>query len=139
MLADLKVKEFCDQTASSEPVPGGGSAAALSGALAAGLTQMVAGLTIGHQGIMLVASRYGQPAPVHRVAGMKLIREQNRPLVNPIDADDVQISRFGNPQGDFQGITGFITALIQFDPDGLITFMDQRFHFLTDESAARPR
>ena len=50
MLADLKVKEFTAQTASADPVPGGGSAAALSGALAAGLTQMVAGLTIGRNG-----------------------------------------------------------------------------------------
>lgn len=50
MLADLKVKEFTAQTASADPVPGGGSAAALSGALAAGLTQMVAGLTIGRKG-----------------------------------------------------------------------------------------
>ena len=54
MLADLNVKEYIDQTASSTPVPGGGSAAALSGALAAGLTQMVAGLTIGRKGFEAV-------------------------------------------------------------------------------------
>ena len=54
MLADLKVKDFIDQTASSTPVPGGGSAAALSAALAAGLTQMVTGLTIGRKGFEAV-------------------------------------------------------------------------------------
>ncbi len=54
MLADLTIKEFIDRTASSLPVPGGGSAAALGGALAAGLTQMVAGLTIGRKGFEAV-------------------------------------------------------------------------------------
>ena len=50
MLEDATIKAYMEQTASSAPVPGGGSAAALSGALAAGLTQMVAGLTIGRKG-----------------------------------------------------------------------------------------
>jgi formiminotetrahydrofolate cyclodeaminase len=56
MLEDLTIKEYMDQTASSKPVPGGGSAAALSSALAAGLTQMVAGLTIGRKGFEAVES-----------------------------------------------------------------------------------
>ena len=38
---------FLSSVASSDPVPGGGSVAALAGALAAALAQMVAGLTIG--------------------------------------------------------------------------------------------
>lgn len=46
MLTELTVTEFIDKTASDAPVPGGGSVAALTGALAAGLTQMVAGLTL---------------------------------------------------------------------------------------------
>ncbi len=47
MLADMYLKEFLDKTASNAPVPGGGSVAALSGAIAAALTEMVANLTIG--------------------------------------------------------------------------------------------
>lgn len=47
MLADMYLKDFLDKTASNEAVPGGGSVAALSSALAASLTAMVANLTIG--------------------------------------------------------------------------------------------
>ncbi len=40
---------FLDATAAATPTPGGGSVAALAGALAAALTQMVAGLTMGRR------------------------------------------------------------------------------------------
>lgn len=44
------VDEFLDDLASSAPVPGGGSGAALGGALAAGLLSMVCNLTVGKKG-----------------------------------------------------------------------------------------
>ena len=47
MLKDLTITDFLEKTASSEPLPGGGCAAALNGALAAALTEMVANLTVG--------------------------------------------------------------------------------------------
>lgn len=50
MLMNLTVTEFVDQTASASPVPGGGSVSALAGALAAALSAMVAGLTLGRKG-----------------------------------------------------------------------------------------
>lgn len=50
MLVNLNVKEFVNETESSNPVPGGGSIAALAGALSAALSGMVAGLTIGKNG-----------------------------------------------------------------------------------------
>lgn len=50
MLVDLTVKEFLDKVAGNDPVPGGGSIAALNGALASALAGMVAGLTIGKKG-----------------------------------------------------------------------------------------
>lgn len=50
MLAELTVKEFLDKVAGSDPVPGGGSVAALNGAVASALTAMVSGLTIGKKG-----------------------------------------------------------------------------------------
>ena len=50
MLKDLTVTNFMSTLASDSPVPGGGSAAALSGAVAAGLIAMVASLTVGRKG-----------------------------------------------------------------------------------------
>ena len=47
MLAKKTVSAFLDELASSSPAPGGGSVAALSGALGAALTTMVCNLTIG--------------------------------------------------------------------------------------------
>ncbi len=46
-LAELQTAEFVDLLASDAPAPGGGSAAALEGALGAALTAMVCGLTVG--------------------------------------------------------------------------------------------
>lgn len=47
MLINKDVKSFVATTASNEPVPGGGSIAALAGALGAALAEMVGQLTIG--------------------------------------------------------------------------------------------
>ncbi len=47
MLTALTVRDFLEQVASGEPVPGGGSVAALAAALSAGLSGMVARLTLG--------------------------------------------------------------------------------------------
>lgn len=49
MLKNLTIIEFLEQTASAEPLPGGGCTAALNAALAASLTEMVANLTIGRK------------------------------------------------------------------------------------------
>lgn len=46
MLQNLNVKEFIDELSSNSPAPGGGSAAALSAALASALGSMVFNLTI---------------------------------------------------------------------------------------------
>jgi len=45
--AELTIKDFMHELAQGTPTPGGGSVAALSGALAAALSSMVAGLTLG--------------------------------------------------------------------------------------------
>lgn len=47
--SDQKIEEFLEDLASSKPAPGGGSAAAVAGGLAAALSSMVANLTIGKE------------------------------------------------------------------------------------------
>lgn len=46
-LIEKRLKDFLDELASGTPTPGGGSVAALTGAMAAGLITMVCDLTIG--------------------------------------------------------------------------------------------
>lgn len=50
MLIDHRITEYLAKAAAGTAVPGGGSVAALNAALAAGLTEMVANLTIGKKG-----------------------------------------------------------------------------------------
>lgn len=47
MVKEMKIQDFLEKLSSKEPVPGGGGASALAGALGNGLGQMVANLTIG--------------------------------------------------------------------------------------------
>lgn len=47
MLTDRSLNKFLDELASNSPAPGGGSVAALAGALGSALTSMVCNLTIG--------------------------------------------------------------------------------------------
>jgi formiminotetrahydrofolate cyclodeaminase len=50
MYLETSLQQYLDDLASSQPTPGGGSAAALSGAMGAGLASMVARLTLGKKG-----------------------------------------------------------------------------------------
>ncbi|EFC91524.1 Formiminotransferase-cyclodeaminase [Dethiosulfovibrio peptidovorans DSM 11002] len=50
MLVDMSLKEFYQVLSSDSPAPGGGSVAALSGAMGAGLVSMVCNLTMGKKG-----------------------------------------------------------------------------------------
>ena len=47
LLTDMTIKDFTEKLSSDAPAPGGGSAAALSGALGAALVSMVCNLTVG--------------------------------------------------------------------------------------------
>ena len=55
-VSSTSADEFLDAVASSEPAPGGGSVAAYAGALAAALTRMVAGLSLGKKKYAAVES-----------------------------------------------------------------------------------
>ena len=54
MVESMTIQEFLDVLSSREPVPGGGGASALAGALGNALGQMVANLTIGKKKYALV-------------------------------------------------------------------------------------
>ena len=79
MLTELSLKAYLGKTASAEPVPGGGSASALSGALAAALAGMVANLTAGKKGY----ERWHADMETVAVKADELMRD----LMAAVDAD----------------------------------------------------
>ncbi|HEU4672299.1 MAG TPA: cyclodeaminase/cyclohydrolase family protein [Candidatus Limnocylindrales bacterium] len=70
--ADQSLRSFVDALASSEPVPGGGSAAAVAASIAAGLVAMVAALSD--------RPRYVQHAELHRTAVVRARELADRAL-----------------------------------------------------------
>ncbi|MHC4458938.1 MAG: cyclodeaminase/cyclohydrolase family protein [Planctomycetota bacterium] len=79
MLANLTIKAYLEKTASNTAVPGGGSGAALSAAVAASLVEMVAKLTIGKKGFEDVE------AQMKKIA--KRASESRQKLTEQIDRD----------------------------------------------------
>lgn len=59
MYLDKTLQQYLDDLASSQPTPGGGSAAALSGAMGAGLVCMVSRLTVGKADYAAVQQEIG--------------------------------------------------------------------------------
>ena len=79
MLADLTIKEFLEKLGSGFPVPGGGSVAALTAALAASLTEMIVNLTIRKKGYEAVEEEM-------KIAAQEAIRFKQK-FVLAIDDD----------------------------------------------------
>ena len=77
-LADLRLKEFLVKTASNSPVPGGGSIAALSAAIAASLSEMVANLTIGKRGFEAIEEEMREIAKNAVRYRKKLVKDIDR-------------------------------------------------------------
>ena len=63
--ADLPVRKFLDDLASSAPTPGGGTAAAIAGAMGAALAEMVTALTLARE---KYASAHEAMRPIARAA-----------------------------------------------------------------------
>lgn len=93
-LAELKTAEFVDLLASDAPAPGGGSAAALEGALGAALTAMVCGLTVGKK-------KYAEFEELAQSAQTKALDLKTR-FVDVMDRDteafNVVSAAFGMPK-----------------------------------------
>ncbi len=94
-LVKLTVEEFSKVMASDAPAPGGGSAAALAGALGSGLTAMVSALTIGKK-------KYADVQDLVTATQAKANALQEE-LVAAIDSDteafNVISAAFGMPKG----------------------------------------
>jgi formiminotetrahydrofolate cyclodeaminase len=75
LLKDLTITGYLEKTASGEPVPGGGSIAALSAAAAASLSEMVANLTIGKKGYESVQAEMQEIAAAASELRDKLISD----------------------------------------------------------------
>ena len=78
MLKDLSIVDYLAKTASGDPVPGGGSSAALNAALAAALTEMVAHLTIGRKNFESVDAEMRTVAEKASTLRKKLIQDIDR-------------------------------------------------------------
>jgi glutamate formiminotransferase/formiminotetrahydrofolate cyclodeaminase len=78
-LVSMPVERFADEVSSDSPAPGGGSVAALAGSLSAGLSAMVANLTVGKKGYEAVWQELSDLA--ERAQGVK---DQ---LVRAVDED----------------------------------------------------
>jgi len=82
VLSEKKINNFLNELASSSPTPGGGSVAALSGALGAALVSMVANLTLGKKKYLSVED------------DVKKIRSSSEKLRNELSAlidEDIKV------------------------------------------------
>jgi formiminotetrahydrofolate cyclodeaminase len=87
-LGDLTLRELFDRLASSRPVPGGGSASAVVGGIAASLVSMVAELSAGY------AAEHGTEPT--RAAGVESGRRLAARLMTIADADSAAFAGFGS-------------------------------------------
>lgn len=77
-MKEMTLVEFAKQTASNSPVPGGGSIAALAGALSAALAQMVAELTVNKKGYEDAEEKMKELASKAEVIREKLLDDIKR-------------------------------------------------------------
>jgi formiminotetrahydrofolate cyclodeaminase len=95
LLAELSIQALLEKTASAEPVPGGGSMSALSGAIAASLTEMVANLTIGRKKYAAVSEEM-QAIAAEAAAGRK---KMTAAIDRDADAYKQVVAAFTLPKG----------------------------------------
>lgn len=80
-LAAMPLGAFCDETSTGSPAPGGGSVAALCGALGAALASMVGQLTAGKKGFERVDARMKElceEAQAHKDALVRAVDDDTR-------------------------------------------------------------
>ncbi|MCY6370490.1 cyclodeaminase/cyclohydrolase family protein [Clostridium ganghwense] len=80
---NFMIKDYIERLSSKEPIPGGGSAAALAGALSSALTAMVFNLTIGKK----IYDEYTEDERALVNESLTKIEEYNNELLNFMDED----------------------------------------------------
>ncbi len=107
MLTDLTIKEFLTVVASGEPVPGGGSVAALAASLAASLSEMVARLTINKAGNSALDERMAVLIDTASLLRARLTRDVDRDA----DAYAGVMKAFRMPKGSEEEMTARTAAI----------------------------
>ena len=93
-MKQLPVEGFLDQLASAQPTPGGGSAAAVMGAMGAALVSMVANLTVGKK-------KYAEVEPQVKdvlAESEKLRAQLTAALQEDVAAFDTVMAAYGLPK-----------------------------------------
>ncbi len=94
-LVDRTVAGFVDELSSDSPAPGGGSVAALCGALSAGLSSMVANLTVGRKGqeeVWEAMSAVAEKAQTAKDAFLRAVDEDTEAFNKVMDAIRIKAS-----------------------------------------------
>lgn len=87
---DMNLRDYCDILASSEPAPGGGSTAALSGVLGASLIMMVVNLTLGKK----TFESLDEHIKVRFMEDFQNIKAIQEELIELVDEDTKAFNRF---------------------------------------------
>ena len=116
MVKDTSVEQFLDELASGKPTPGGGGAAAFSGAMGAALISMVAHLTIGKKGYEAVSEEVNQILKKSVALRAKLVAAIN----DDVDVFNQVMSSYGMPREtaeEKEGRTAAIQAALKVATD----------------------
>lgn len=87
MFLELRISEYVDRAASAEPVPGGGSVAALCGALGSCMASMAANFTVGKKKFASVEEEMQQT--------LQAIEPLRRELLECMEQDSVAFGKIG--------------------------------------------
>lgn len=82
------IAAFCSQLGAGTPAPGGGAAAAVSGAMGASLVAMVAGLTLGREKFAAVQAQMAEAAEVgqRETAALLVLADEDQEAFNQVMA-----------------------------------------------------
>lgn len=88
-LVDLTLEGFCDELSTDSPAPGGGSVAALCASMSAGLSAMVANLTInkkGYENVWEMAKPIAEDAQKVKAEALRAIDDDTQAFYEMMDA-----------------------------------------------------